>query len=131
MVGGDKYPTDTAAEQTALVGGVSEEFNCLPVENEEFRRLSEKRALEALKPKRETVFIDKVPGKLLQARNVLPGEKGAFVVCFDWIQMTSPATILMRNAASYEASQGKSPREQDHTYAAERTTGSYLPVLPA
>jgi transcription initiation factor TFIIF subunit beta len=47
--------------------------------------LSEKRALEALKPKRETVFIDKVPGKLLQARNVLPGEKGAFVVCFEWI----------------------------------------------
>ncbi|KAF7118607.1 hypothetical protein CNMCM5793_008145 [Aspergillus hiratsukae] len=66
-------------EQTALVGGVSEEFNCLPVENEEFRLLSEKRALEALKPKRETVFIDKVPGKLLQARNVLPGDKGAFV----------------------------------------------------
>ena len=67
-------------EQTALVGSVSEEFNCLPVENEEFRLLSEKKALEALKPKRETVFIDKLPGKLLQPRNALPGEKGAFVV---------------------------------------------------
>ena len=70
----------TDAEQTALVGSVSEEFNTLPVENEEFRAISEKKALEALKPKRETVFIDKVPGKLLQPRNALPGEKGAFVV---------------------------------------------------
>ena len=73
---------DIVAEQTALVGSVSEEFNCLPVENEEFRRLSEKKALEALKPKRETVFIDKIPGKMLQPRNALPGEKGAFVVSF-------------------------------------------------
>lgn len=70
----------TDAEQTALVGSVSEEFNTLPVENEEFRAISEKKALEALKPKRETVFIDKVPGKLLQPRNALPGEKSAFVV---------------------------------------------------
>lgn len=78
-------------EQTALVGSVSEEFNTLPVENEEFRAISEKKALEALKPKRETVFIDKVPGKLLQPRNALPGEKGAFVVSistsYPWIYM--------------------------------------------
>ena len=50
------------------------------MENEEFRLLSEQKVLQSLKPKRETVFIDKVPGKLLQARNILPGEKGAFVV---------------------------------------------------
>lgn len=68
------------AEQTALLGSVGEEFNTLPVENEEFRAISERKALEALKPKRETVFIDKVPGKLLQPRNALPGEKSAFVV---------------------------------------------------
>lgn len=67
-------------EQTALLGSVGEEFNTLPVENDEFRAISERKALEALKPKRETVFIDKVPGKLLQPRNALPGEKGAFVV---------------------------------------------------
>ncbi|KAA8648463.1 transcription factor IIF subunit TFG2 [Aspergillus tanneri] len=62
-----------------IARSVSEEFNCLPVENAEFEQLSTKKALEALKPKRETVFIDKVPGKLLQHRNTLPGEKGAFV----------------------------------------------------
>lgn len=67
-------------EQTAIAGRVSEEFNCLPVENEEFRQISEKRALEALKPKRGTVFIDKIPGKILQARHALPGERGTFVV---------------------------------------------------
>ncbi|PLN82749.1 transcription initiation factor IIF, beta subunit [Aspergillus taichungensis] len=75
----EPYVRRTVPKLTALVGSVGEEFNCLPVENEEFRMLSEKKALEALKPKRETVFIDKVPGKLLQARNLLPGEKSAFV----------------------------------------------------
>ncbi|PYH97828.1 transcription initiation factor iif, beta subunit [Aspergillus ellipticus CBS 707.79] len=75
----EPYVRKTVPKQTALVGSVGEEFNCLPVENEEFRHISEKKALEALKPKRETVFIDKVPGKLLQPRNALPGEKGAFV----------------------------------------------------
>lgn len=44
--------------------------------------ISERKALEALKPKRETVFIDKVPGKLLQPRNALPGDRSAFVVSF-------------------------------------------------
>ena len=67
-------------EHTASLGSVGEEFNTLPVENEEFRAISERKALEALRPKRGTKFIDKVPGKLLQPRNALPGEKGAFVV---------------------------------------------------
>ena len=85
--------TDT--EQTALVGSVSEEFNTLPVENEEFRAISEKKALEALKPKRETVFIDKVPGKLLQPRNALPGEKSAFVVSISIIYTASLVYMLI------------------------------------
>ncbi|KAJ5766196.1 uncharacterized protein N7511_003812 [Penicillium nucicola] len=69
----------TIPKQTALVGAVSEEFNCLPVENEEFRQISEKRALEALKPRKETMFIDKIPGKILQSRHALPTEQGQFV----------------------------------------------------
>ena len=69
-----------AVEQTSLVGSVSEEFNCLPVENEEFRRICEKRALEAVKPKRETAFIDKIPGKILQQRHALPSSQNTFVV---------------------------------------------------
>ncbi|KAL3465273.1 transcription initiation factor IIF, beta subunit-domain-containing protein [Aspergillus heterothallicus] len=75
----EPYVRKTVPKQTALEGHVKEEFNCLPVENEEFRMLSEKKALEALKPKRETVFIDKLPGKLLQQRHALPGEQSAFV----------------------------------------------------
>ena len=68
------------------MGSVSEEFNCLPVENEEFRRISEKRALEASKPKRETAFIEKIPGKILQQRHALPGSQSAFVVsCFCYL----------------------------------------------
>ncbi|PYH41220.1 transcription factor IIF subunit TFG2 [Aspergillus saccharolyticus JOP 1030-1] len=83
----EPYVRKTVPKQTALVGSVGEEFNCLPVENEEFRMLSEKKAMEALKPRRETVFIDKIPGKLLQSRNALPSDKGAFV------QATKPAKI--------------------------------------
>ncbi|OJJ98239.1 hypothetical protein ASPACDRAFT_122029 [Aspergillus aculeatus ATCC 16872] len=83
----EPYVRKTVPKQTALVGSIGEEFNCLPVENEEFRMLSEKKAMEALKPKRETVFIDKIPGKLLQSRNALPSDKGAFV------QATKPAKL--------------------------------------
>ncbi|BCS21237.1 transcription factor IIF subunit TFG2 [Aspergillus puulaauensis] len=75
----EPYVRKTVPKQTALVGHVQEEFNCLPVENEEFRLISERKALEALKPKKETVFIDKLPGKLLQGRHALPGEQSAFV----------------------------------------------------
>ncbi|CAL5867273.1 uncharacterized protein PFLUO_LOCUS1488 [Penicillium psychrofluorescens] len=75
----EPYVRKTVPKHTALVGRASEEFNCLPVENEEFRLISEKRALEALKPKRETVFIDKLPGKLLQSRHALPLDRGTFV----------------------------------------------------
>lgn len=59
---------------------MSEEFNCLPVENKEFEELSAKRALEALKPRREVRYIGQTPGSLHQARTVLPTEQSAFVV---------------------------------------------------
>lgn len=75
----EPYVRKTVPKQTAIVGKVNEEFNCIPVENEEFRQIAETRALDALKPKREIVFIDKIPGKLLQPRNALPGAQGAFV----------------------------------------------------
>ncbi|KAL4969379.1 transcription factor IIF subunit TFG2 [Aspergillus stella-maris] len=81
----EPYVRKTVPKQTALAGHIGKEYNCLPIENEEFQKLSEKKALEALKPKRETVFIDKLPGKLLQGRHALPGEQSAFV------QATKPA----------------------------------------
>lgn len=68
-------------EQTALIGRISEEFNCLPVENEEFRKISEARALEALKPKAGVHFVEKIPAHLLLQRHALPSDKGTFVVC--------------------------------------------------
>jgi transcription initiation factor TFIIF subunit beta len=67
-------------EHTAIVGKVRDEFNCTPVENEEFRQISEARALEALKPRRETRFVERFTGNMLQPKTVVPGDKGAFVV---------------------------------------------------
>lgn len=67
-------------EQTSIAAKVKEEFNCLPVENEEYRQITEKKALEALKPKRETKFIPRVTGKMLQMNHPGPQEKSAFTV---------------------------------------------------
>ncbi|PLB50742.1 hypothetical protein P170DRAFT_435925 [Aspergillus steynii IBT 23096] len=75
----EPYVRKTINKQTSLVAGVSEEFNCLPVENEEFEELSTKRALEALKPKTKIMYIGGAPNQLLQGRTVLPTEKGSFV----------------------------------------------------
>ncbi|KAJ5622480.1 Transcription initiation factor IIF beta subunit [Penicillium herquei] len=75
----EPYMRKTVPKQTALIGRVSEEFNCLPVENEEFRRISERRALDALKPKKETRFIEKIPTHILQSRHALPVDTGNFV----------------------------------------------------
>ena len=66
--------------QTAITARVHDEFNCLPVENEEYQRLAEERALESLKPKRETKFIEKVPGKMLQPKTVAAADKSNFIV---------------------------------------------------
>ncbi|KAL1988997.1 hypothetical protein VTN96DRAFT_5760 [Rasamsonia emersonii] len=75
----EPYVRKTIPKQTAIVAKVRDEFNCIPVENEEYQRISEARALEALKPKRETKFVPKITGKMLQPKNVVPGDKGAFV----------------------------------------------------
>ncbi|KAL1993262.1 hypothetical protein VTN49DRAFT_3211 [Thermomyces lanuginosus] len=75
----EPYMRKTIPKQTALVGKVADEFNCIPVENEEYHRISEARALEALKQKRETKFVPKISNKILQPKTVVPGDKGAFV----------------------------------------------------
>lgn len=89
-------------EHTALAGSVGEEFNCLPVENEEFRRISEKRALEALKPRKETVFIDKIPDKVKQAGHALPSDRSQFVVCLCIPCLDVTIKLLTSFAASNE-----------------------------
>ena len=47
-------------EQTAIAGKVQMEVNCLPVENDEYRSIMTHRNEQALKPKKETKFIDGV-----------------------------------------------------------------------
>ena len=46
-----------------MAGQVQTEINCLPVENTEYRQLMDLKNKEAMKPKRETKFLDAiVPG---------------------------------------------------------------------
>ncbi len=44
-------------ERTALAGMITMEINCLPVENAEYRRIMDRRAEQAMKPKRETKLL--------------------------------------------------------------------------
>ncbi|WEW59321.1 transcription initiation factor IIF, beta subunit [Emydomyces testavorans] len=81
----EPYMRKTIPKQTAIAARVHDEFNCLPVENEEYQRLAEKRALEALKPKRETKFIERVTGKMLQPKTAQAADKSQF------IQVTKPS----------------------------------------
>ncbi|EGE06650.1 transcription initiation factor IIF subunit beta [Trichophyton equinum CBS 127.97] len=83
----EPYVRKTVPRQTAITARVHDEFNCLPVENEEYQRLAEERALESLKPKRETKFIEKVPGKMLQPKTVAAADKSNF------IQIAKPAKV--------------------------------------
>lgn len=48
---------DFLVENTGLVGQIKMEVNCLPVENAEYRRVMDRRAKQAMKPKRETKLL--------------------------------------------------------------------------
>lgn len=48
---------EVLAENTALAGQIRMELNCLPVENAEYRRIMDRRAKQAMKPKRETKLL--------------------------------------------------------------------------
>ncbi|KAL9015668.1 MAG: hypothetical protein Q9185_006948 [Variospora sp. 1 TL-2023] len=50
-------------KQTALVGQIETEINCLPVENAEYKRIMDARVREAMmrKPKRETQMVERQP----------------------------------------------------------------------
>ncbi|KAL9130051.1 MAG: hypothetical protein Q9217_001655 [Psora testacea] len=50
-------------KQTILTGQVRTEINCLPVENDEYQRITDQRALLALRPKEKTKLLNTiVPG---------------------------------------------------------------------
>ncbi|KAJ5355064.1 uncharacterized protein N7496_012276 [Penicillium cataractarum] len=75
----EPYVRKTVPKQTALVGQVSEEFNLLPVENEELRRISEKAAIQAMKPKEKVQYVDDISPDITNAAILLPTNKGHFV----------------------------------------------------
>ncbi|KAK2784856.1 hypothetical protein FQN53_008189 [Emmonsiellopsis sp. PD_33] len=75
----EPYTRKTIPKQTAIVGSVRDEFNCLPVENEEYQRMAEARALDVLKPKRETVYIGKVSGEMMKPKTVAAVDKSTFI----------------------------------------------------
>lgn len=77
---GNGRDADALQEQTALVGKVADEFNCMPVENAEYQRISEAKALKALEPKEKVRLIDLRQHKGPNVREVAAGAVGGFVV---------------------------------------------------
>ncbi|KAL9600529.1 MAG: hypothetical protein Q9179_003171 [Wetmoreana sp. 5 TL-2023] len=76
----------TIPKQTALVGQIKTEINCLPVENADYKRTMDARTREAMsKPRRETKMVDKQPhGGVYAAR-----QANAFEIGFT--KQTKPA----------------------------------------
>ncbi|KZF23855.1 hypothetical protein L228DRAFT_246706 [Xylona heveae TC161] len=85
----EPYYRKAIPKQTAMVGQVQHEVNCLPVENEESRNIMERWTLEKTKPKRETKFLSgnvgAHGGNLLQ-----PGTLGAAGNFGGFIKTTGP-----------------------------------------
>lgn len=54
----------------------------MPVENEELRRISEKAAIQAMKPKEKVQYVDDISPDITNAAILLPTNKGHFVVSF-------------------------------------------------
>ncbi|MCJ1449134.1 MAG: hypothetical protein MMC23_009653 [Stictis urceolatum] len=67
------YHRKGVPKKTSFVGQVQTEVNCLPVENEQYRRIMDERTRSELKPKREIQFITAAaPG----ANSLNPGTLG-------------------------------------------------------
>ncbi|CRG91658.1 transcription initiation factor TFIIF beta subunit [Talaromyces islandicus] len=75
----EPYVRKTIPKQTAIAGKVADEFNCMPVENAEYQRLSEAKALEALKPKNKVLYRPNLEQTGPNVREVAAGKIGGFV----------------------------------------------------
>ena len=72
---------DSRVEQTALVGQVQTEINCLPVENAEYKRTMDARAkIEMSKPRRQTKQVEGTEGSMYTAGGL--GQSNAFETGF-------------------------------------------------
>lgn len=64
----------------------------MPIENEEYRRLAEQKALELLKPKKQTIFRKKITGDMRMPQGL--GDRSTF------IQVTNPKPRATDNKAA-------------------------------
>ncbi|KAI5287972.1 hypothetical protein KEM54_005570 [Ascosphaera aggregata] len=76
----EPYVRKTIPKSTAIVGKVHDEFNCQPVQNEEYNRIAETIALEAYKPKKETVFLEKITADMRNPKSAIAADKSTFIV---------------------------------------------------
>lgn len=67
-------------ESTAIVGKVHDEFNCQPVQNEEYERIAQAMAFEAHKPKKETIFLEKITADMRNPKSAIAADKSTFIV---------------------------------------------------
>ncbi|KAI5306911.1 hypothetical protein KEM56_006472 [Ascosphaera pollenicola] len=75
----EPYIRKTIPKSTAIVGKVHDEFNCQPVQNEEYNKIAEAMAFEALKPKKETMFLAKVTADMRNPKSAIAADKSTFI----------------------------------------------------
>ena len=112
------------SEKTAVLGHVRTEINCLPVENDEYKRVMDERANQALKPKKETQFLTGLvsshAGNLLAPGTLgSPGNFNKFIVC----AISSFTRALLIRLENYGSNAWKAPRVQSRENASERALG--------
>ncbi|KAI9787375.1 MAG: hypothetical protein M1816_007508 [Peltula sp. TS41687] len=105
------YYRKAIPKQTSLAGIVKHEINCLPVENDEYKRIRHERALKSFQPKAQTKFLTDAnsnPGSLLA-----PGTLGGAGNFKDFIR-TAPTQA----AKKQETKAARMPQNEllDHIY---------------
>ncbi|KAL9121820.1 MAG: hypothetical protein Q9187_001627 [Circinaria calcarea] len=80
----EPYYRKAIPKKTAIIGQVQREINCLPVENDDYHRVMDEIARQALKPKKETQFVT--------GTNKLPDPATLYAPAFtSFIKTTGPS----------------------------------------
>lgn len=99
-------PRKPISKITALAGTVSQEFEAVPVENAEHRRLEEQRTQDLLRPKeKDTIRIGKVEARTQYASVISSAERSRInavrkVLCNLWFMLTTPRLRTSRDSNS-------------------------------